>query len=147
MVDSSARVAIPHELAEGAGAETVYRFVEFIGEHPAWLLQVQERSSSDEGSWRRRLLLSDVREACAIAQLDLWQSRLLYVLLPMHLTANGALQLTKCVAIHQCDEPDSADTCWRISTEHDTVLHSYYGTPLGQEINPKLLWQSTSSST
>lgn len=142
--NESARLRVPSELSSLSHQEAVYRHVEIIGELPIWLLRL-ELDEGGEGRWWKQILVADIGQACSILDLDFWLTRSLYVLLPAHLASSGAPRLSRCLAVHQCLEAHSSDLCWRITTSTGTVLHSFFGTSLGNERREKLLWADEGS--
>lgn len=139
-IDSSTRVEVPIAFGLLADGEAVYRCAEILGQHPIWLLQV--RSEADDGEiWFRQFLAADIRQACAILDLDIWTKRSLYAIFPPHLAGGKSTELLRCLVVDECLEPDSEQSCWRITTTRETVLHSYYGTGLGEERIARCLWR------
>jgi len=142
-VDRSARLLIPEALSGASADSSFYRYTELVGADPIWLLDVLPLDEEGDQTVyeRNRFLVADPREACAILKLELWATRRMYVLFRDEQLYEDRLRLSRCLAVYQCDEPQSHQPCWRIVVEGMTVLYSRVGTELGRELNSRLLWQ------
>lgn len=120
-----------------------FELVEAVMNEPIWLLHATQRSESDNLVSRRRILVGQPSQAVDLLDLPQWTSKRLYVLLPEFMTGLPSLSMFVCIEVWKCDEPENDAPCWRLSTERGTILCSLFGTPLGDESNPRLVWRDT----
>lgn len=142
-VDRSSRIPTPALLSGGRQESSVHTFVEVTNNLPVWILQVlcPAQSKGETDRWRR-FFVHGLRDALALSELPHWSARNLYVLLPAYVTRTDRLSSALCLAVWECEEPDSDELCWRIETDHGIALESMLGTQLGSERKRRQLWSA-----
>ncbi|GAB4565876.1 MAG: hypothetical protein Tsb007_37700 [Rhizobacter sp.] len=120
-----------------------FELVEAVMNEPIWLVHATQRNDAESLVSRRRILVSQPSQAVDLLGMPQWASKRLYVLLPEFMTGLPHLSMHVCKEVWRCDEPDNEAPCWRLSTERGAILCSLFGTPLGDESNPQLVWRDS----
>lgn len=138
-VDERFKFFVPSPLTrEGVNC---FEIVEALLNEPIWLIHATEHSDGGRLIARRRVLVHAPGLAVEILASPQWSAKRLYVLLPEYMTGLPRLTLCACEEMWRCDEPDSEVSCWLIKTDRGKLLCSPFGTPLGDERNPQLIWR------
>ncbi|HEY4084137.1 MAG TPA: hypothetical protein VGM81_25905 [Burkholderiaceae bacterium] len=119
---------------------SLYRSTELANPFPVWLLHVKAKRSGNTAPINRRLIFGLLAEALSAAQLDCWDYRRLYVLLPEQVAGGDHLVFARCAAITECAEPEAIESCWRIETDSGSFLWSLHRTTFGNERSIKIVW-------
>lgn len=144
-VDERFKFPVPSPLTrEGVHC---FEIVEALLNEPVWLIHATEHSDAGFLVSRRRVLVHTPALAMQILSSPQWSAKRIYVLLPEYMTGLSKLSLCACSEVWRCDEPDSEVACWRLVTERGKLLWSPFGTPLGDERNPRLVWRDEHGET
>lgn len=118
-----------------------FEIMEALMNEPVWLLHATERSSQGTIMSRRRIFVHEPSLAVELLRLPQWSAKRLYVLLPEYITGLPKLSFHACDELWECEEPHNETPCWRLRTGQGEFLCSPFNTPLGEEINPRLIWR------
>jgi len=145
LVDQRFKFSFPSSLMR-EGVEH-FELVEAVMNEPIWLVHTTHRTEQDNLVSRRRILVGHPSQAMDLLGLPQWASKRLYVVLPEFMTGLPHLSMHVCREVWKCEEPDNDAPCWRLSMERGTILCSLFGTPLGDEANPRLVWRDSQLDT